>query len=99
MQAANAASTFRQISETERGERALHAAAGALVLACVERARSGGVDEFSHRRARSEVERLAKSAERSILLRLLMMLEGMAIVETRLAKALVSYACELERTR
>ncbi|HVG45938.1 MAG TPA: hypothetical protein VM890_14450 [Longimicrobium sp.] len=100
MQASTAASTFRQISETERGERALRAAAGALVLACVERARSGGgVDEFSHRRARAEVERLAKSPERTILLRLLMMLEDGTLAERRLAKALVSYACELERTR
>jgi len=99
MQASTAASTFRQISETERGERALRAAAGALVLACVERARNGGVDEFSHRRARAEVERLGKSPERSILLRLLLMVEGDSLAGTRLATALVSYACELERTR
>jgi hypothetical protein len=99
MQASAAASTFRRISETERGERALRAAAGALVLACVERARSGGVDEFSHRRARAEVERLEKSPERTILLRLLMTVEGGTLAEARVAKALVAYACELERTR
>lgn len=99
MQASTAATTLRQISETARGERARRAAAGALVLACVERARSGGVDEFSHRRARAEAERLERSPERSILLRLLMMVEGETLAGARLARALVSYACELERTR
>jgi hypothetical protein len=98
MQASTAASTFRRISETEPGERAQRAAAGALVLACVERARAGGVDEFSHRRARAEAERLAKSPERSILLRLLMRVEADTPVDARVAKSLVSYACELERT-
>jgi len=99
MQVSTAAGTFRQISETERGERALRAAAGALVLTCVERARSGGVDEFSHRRARAEVERLETSPERTILLRLLLMVEDGTLAEARVAKALVAYACELERTR
>ncbi|HEX8906965.1 MAG TPA: hypothetical protein VF771_19090, partial [Longimicrobiaceae bacterium] len=94
-----AASTFRQISETERGERARRAAAGALSLACVERARTGDLDEFSLRRARREAEALEKSPEKSILLRLLILAEAARLDEPRTAKALVSYACELERTR
>ncbi|HSU16792.1 MAG TPA: hypothetical protein VLK66_21965 [Longimicrobium sp.] len=93
------ATTFRQISETERGERARRAAAGALVLACVENARAGTLDEFSLRRARREAEALEKSPEKSILLRLLMVAEAAAPDEPRMAAALVSYACELERTR
>src|ERR1700741_374519 len=99
MQTATAASTFRAISESERGERAARAAAGALVLACVERARGGGADEFSHRRAVREVEGLGESPERSILLRLLILAGDAELAETRQAKVLVSYACELERTR
>ena len=94
-----AAGTFRQISETERGERARRAAAGALVLACVERARAGELDEFSLRRARHEVQGLEKSPEASILGRLLLLTEAGVADEARLAKALVGYACELERTR
>jgi hypothetical protein len=95
---AQAANTFRQISETQQGLRARRAAAGALVLACVERARAGGVDEFSHRRALREVEGLEKSPERSILHRLLLLVENGVVPATRAAKVLVSYACELERT-
>ena len=94
-----AASTFRQISETERGERARRAAAGALVLACVERAQAGEPDEFSLRRARHEVQGLEKSPEASILGRLLLLMETGDLAQARLAKALVGYACELERTR
>ncbi len=94
-----AASTFRQISETERGERARRAAAGALVLACVEHGRAGELDEFSLRRARHEVQGLEKSPEASILGRLLLLLEAGDLPEARVAKALVGYACELERTR
>jgi len=94
-----AASTFLQISETERGERARRAAAGALVLACVQRARAGTTDEFGLRRARREVEGLEKSPERSILDRLLLVAESGDPADARLAKPLVSYACELERTR
>ena len=99
MQASNAASTFRQISETERGERARRAAAGALAHACVERARAGELDEFGLRRARREAEALEKSPEKSILLRLLILAEAAGLDQPRVAKALVSYACELERTR
>jgi len=93
-QTALAADTLRHISETERGERARRAAAGALVL----RASAGDADEFGMRRAAAEVAGLEKSAEKTILLRILRVLEdgGSAI---RLAPALVSYACELERTR
>jgi hypothetical protein len=94
-----AASTFRQISETERGERARRAAAGALVLSCVERARDGGVDEFSLRRARREADGLEQSPEKSILNRLLLLVEAGEVSGRRLAKPLVSYACEMERTR
>ncbi|HET7230308.1 MAG TPA: hypothetical protein VFJ16_09915, partial [Longimicrobium sp.] len=94
-----AASTFLQISETERGERARRAAAGALVLACVERASAGEPDEFSLRRARREVEGLEKSPERSILDRILLVIEAGELNEARLARPLVSYACEMERTR
>ena len=93
------AATFRQISETERGERSRRAAAGALVLAAVERARSGEADEFGRRRAAREVEALERCAEKSILQRLLMLVEGGAAPHARMVKPLVSYACELERTR
>jgi hypothetical protein len=99
MSVQTAAATFRQISETERGERARRAAAGALVLAAVEKARTGTLDEFSLRRARHEAEALEKSPEKSILLRLLMIAGAAEADEPRLASALVSYACELERTR
>jgi len=67
------------------------------VLACVQRA--GTADEFSLRRARREVEGLEKSPERSILDRLLLVLESGDPAQARLARSLVSYACELERTR
>jgi hypothetical protein len=94
-QAALAATdTLRQISETERGERARRAAAGALVL----RAVAGTADEFTLRRAAGEVAALDKSAERTILMRILRVLEEDAPAG-RLAAALVSYACELETTR
>jgi hypothetical protein len=93
------AATFRQISETERGERSRRAAAGALVLAAVERAIAGTQDEFGVRRARREAEALERCAEKSILLRILIRLEDGEAVDARLSPALVSYACELERTR
>jgi hypothetical protein len=99
MISSRAADTFRTISETERGERALRAAAGALVLAAAERALAGTPDEFGLRRARREVEGLEKSAEKSILLRILIVLEDAAAPDARLAKPLVGYACEMERTR
>jgi hypothetical protein len=91
--AAAAQDTLRHISETERGERARRAAAGALVLRVIELP-----DEFTLRRARAEVERLEKSAEKSILLRALRVLEEGAAAGP-LSGALVSYACELEKTR
>src|SRR5688500_16337884 len=93
------AATFRQISETERGERSRRAAAGALVLAAVERAIAGTQDEFGLRRARREAEALERCAEKSILLRILIRLEEGEAVDARLSPGLVSYACELERTR
>jgi len=93
-----AATTFLRISETERGERARRAAAGALVLSCIQRVRDG-IDEFSLRRARYEVEALEKSPERSILDRLLQVAESGDLAGARLAKSLVAYACEMERTR
>ena len=61
--AALAADHFLRISETERGERARRAGAGALVLRAVERAAAGESDAFGVRRARHEVERLDRSAE------------------------------------
>jgi hypothetical protein len=96
--AAAAAGTLRRISETERGERALRAAAGALVLAAAERVAAGGDDEFTLRRARREVDGLSRCAEKSILQRLLLALEEGAD-PARMATGLVAYACELERTR
>ncbi|HEX2208758.1 MAG TPA: hypothetical protein VHG93_13855, partial [Longimicrobium sp.] len=96
--AAAAQDTLRHISETERGERARRAAAGALVLRVVELSAGGAPDEFTLRRARAEVERLEKSAEKSILARALRVLETGAAAGP-LSAALVSYACELEKTR
>ncbi len=93
-----ATDTFRQISETERGERARRAAAGALVLCAVERAGEGAADEFTLRRAAAEVAALDPCAERTILMRIVRVLED-AAPASRLAGALVSYACELETTR
>ena len=93
-----AADTFRHISETERGERSRRAAAGALVLSAVERALAGEGDEFGFRRARREAEGLERCAEKSILGRILLLLEG-ASPDARMVKPLVSYACEMERTR
>jgi hypothetical protein len=96
--AAVAAGTLRRISETERGERAQRAAAGALVLSAAERMAAGGDDEFTLRRARREVDGLSRCAEKSILQRLLLTLEEGAD-PARMACGLVAYACELERTR
>ena len=96
--AAAAQDTLRHISETERGERARRAAAGALVLRGVELSVRGAPDEFTLRRATAEVERLEKSAEKSILLRALRVMEEGAAAGP-LSAALVSYACELEKTR
>jgi len=98
MQTSTAADSFRQISERERGERSRRAAAGALVLAAVERVLAGMRDDFGVRRARRELEGLQRSAERSVLLRLLMLVDDEA-AEARLVRPLVAYACELERTR
>src|SRR5688572_7317149 len=90
--------TLLYISETERGERARRAAAGALVLRAVRLTDAGGTDEFTLLRAHAEVAGLEKSAEKSILLRALRVLqEGGAA--GRLSATLVSYACELEKTR
>ncbi|HEX8394630.1 MAG TPA: hypothetical protein VF665_19950, partial [Longimicrobium sp.] len=93
-----ATGTLQRISETERGERARRAAAAALVLRVVEQALAGEADEFSLRRADTEVSGLQKSAEKTILLRVLRVLQDGAPVH-RAAPALVGYACELERTR
>jgi hypothetical protein len=90
--------TLRHISETERGERARRAAAGALLLRAAELAVSGEPDEFTLRRAAAEVAGLEKSAEKTILLRAVRVLEEGA-APARLSAAMVSYACELEKTR
>lgn len=94
-----AADHFLRISETERGERARRAAAGALVLRAVERSAAGAGDGFGLRRAQREVEGLERSAERSILQRLLSSVETGTAPGTRVARTAVQYACELERTQ
>lgn len=97
--ALDAAGAFQQISEQERGERARRAGAGALVLRAIERVAGGeDADRFGLRRAQAEVAVLASSAERSILHRLVLLLEEGAADE-RLVRPLVALACELERTR
>ncbi|HEX5726704.1 MAG TPA: hypothetical protein VFX98_14610, partial [Longimicrobiaceae bacterium] len=93
-----AAGTLLHISETERGERARRAAAGALVLRAVEEAAAGGAASFTLRRARAEALGLEKSAEKTILLRILLELAERG-AGVKLAKPLVGWACELERTR
>ena len=90
--------TLLHISETERGERARRAAAGALVLRVVQLSLGGALDEFTLRRAHAEVARLEKSAEKSILLRAVRVLEDGG-ASAPLSAGLVSYACELEKTR
>jgi hypothetical protein len=92
---ATAAATLLRISETERGDRARRAAAGALVLRVVE---GRAADPFTLRRAGAEVAALPAGPERSILTRLLVAVERGAAAP-RLAAILVAYACELERTR
>jgi tetratricopeptide (TPR) repeat protein len=94
--AALAADTFRQISETERGERARRASACALVLRAVERA----ADAFGRRRAAAEVEALPRCNEKAILHRVLGRLDALdGARDAGMAAPLVSLACELERTR
>jgi tetratricopeptide (TPR) repeat protein len=90
--------TLLHISETERGERARRAAAGALVLRVAQLSLGGTPDEFTLRRAHAEVARLEKSAEKSILLRAVRVLEDGGAAAP-LSGALVAYACELEKTR
>ncbi len=100
--ARSAVGAFQQISESTGGERARRAAAGALVLRAIEYAleRSAG-GAFSVARAAVEVDALESGAERSILQRLLLLFgEGDEVPRERpLAAALVSYACQLEKTR
>jgi tetratricopeptide (TPR) repeat protein len=94
-----AAGAFQQISESSPGERGRRAAAGALVLRAAEQAVEPGEGmAFLLGRARAEVDGLPKGAERSILRRLLSLLDADA-GSARLAESLVSYACELEKTR
>ena len=96
-----AAGALQEISESSPGERGRRAAAGALVLRAVQRALEHGEGaEFIVERARREVAGLEKGQERAILRRLLVLLEGEDEVRAeQLAAPLVSYACELERTR
>jgi hypothetical protein len=96
--AAAAAVTLREISETERGERARRAAAGALVLHAVQCTGAGDPDAFALRRARGELAGLSSCAEKSILSRLLLAAEEGA-EPACLGRTLAAYACELERTR
>jgi hypothetical protein len=96
--AAAAQDTLLHISETERGERARRAAAGALVLRVVALSVDSAADEFTLRRAMAEVGGLEKSAEKSILLRALRVLQEDG-APGKLSAVLVAYACELEKTR
>jgi len=95
-----AAGAFQQISDTSPGERGRRAAAGALVLRAVEQAaeRAEGL-AFVLARARMETDALPSGAERAILRRLLAHLDGGDAEPGRLLDSLVSYACELEKTR
>jgi hypothetical protein len=68
------------------------------VLEAVARLRDGAPDEFTLRRARAELAGLSSCAEKSNLSPLLLAAEDGAEPE-RIARPLVSYACELERTR
>jgi tetratricopeptide (TPR) repeat protein len=96
-----AAGALQLISESSPGERGRRAAAGALVLRAVQHAVHGeAASGFVALRAGAEVSTLAKGAERAVLRRLLLLLEeGDGVEAARLADPLVSYACELERTR
>lgn len=97
-----AANILQHISESTGGERARRAVAGALVLRAAEQRLNGAPGgSFMAARAVREVAALAGGAERSILQRLLLLLEECAgaPVEDVLAGSLVDYACELERTR
>jgi tetratricopeptide (TPR) repeat protein len=93
-----AAGAFQQIADAGKGERARRAAAGALVLRAVGMAAAGEPGSaFAVRRAHAEADALPRSAEASILRRLLATAE-LGADAPLLAPALVSYACELERT-
>jgi hypothetical protein len=93
-----AAGAFQRIADSEQGERARRAAAGALVLRAVGMAAAGETGApFALRRAHAEEDTLPRSAESSILRRLLAAAD-LGVDAGLLAPALVSYACELERT-
>ena len=96
----SAVATFQQIAETSRGERGRRAAAGALVLHCVQLAHADGNGwKFLHARARSELVALGDSVEQSMLQRLCVAVEDRAWDPRCVAELLVIYGCELERTR
>ena len=96
----SAVATFQQIAETSQGERGRRAAAGALVLHCVQRAHAGIEGWwFLHARAHVELLALGDSAERSILHRICAVVEEGVRAPACVAELLVIYACELERTR
>lgn len=98
-----AAGTLQEISESTSGERARRAIAGALVLRATEQVLSGGPGaSFVMARAAAEVASLAGGVERSLLQRLLVLLEesdGEPAAEALACSLVVGYACELERTR
>jgi len=93
-----AAATLQQIADTERGERAARASAGAQVMRAVALAAAGDAGApFALRRAQVSVAGLARSAEASLLRRMVAVGQADASAE-KLAAPLLAYACELERT-
>jgi len=96
-----AAGALQRISDTSSGERGRRAATGALVLRAVERALERGEGSaFLAARALAGVDGLPGGVERSLLRRLLLLLEGDGpVAAERLAGPLVGYACELEATK
>lgn len=98
-----AAGELQRISEANSGVRRQRAGAVALVLRTLECSLHGcEASRFGALRARQEVDRLEPGAERGMLLRLLLLLEGdIASPATAAAAAdlLVDYAYELELTR
>lgn len=97
----SAAGTLQAISETAPGERGRRAAAGALVLRAVELALTAEEGSgFVLARARTEVDALPGSRDKSQLQRLLVQLDDAdsPVDEALLAESLVDYAFELETT-
>lgn len=76
------------------------ASARSLVLHAVSGwSGTGDLSAFLLRRARREVDALEKGAERSILRRIVALLDQEGVTGTSVAACLVQLACELERSR